>query len=154
MTTASSGASNGLLANLFSIDFGANVKGYFTEVSGLSSENEVIEHDEIDEKGMNYKSKQPGKLVWPEVTLKKGIVVDDSMWKWRQMVLDGKVAEARTNATITVYQMVGGTSTAIVEFNFVEAWPSSYKGPDLDATSSGVAIEELTIVHEGLTRKK
>ena len=150
MTMASSGVSNALLANMFSIDFGNNTLGYFTEVSGLSSENEIVEHDSVDEKGMNYKSKQPGKIIWPEITLKKGLVADNSMWKWRQLVLDNKVAEARTNATISMYQ----ETTLIAQFTFVEAWPSGYKAPDLDATSSGVAVEELTIVHEGLVRTK
>jgi phage tail-like protein len=39
-------------------------------------------------------------------------------------------------------------------WEFVEAWPSKYDAPDLNATGTDVAIETLEIVHEGMKRAK
>jgi phage tail-like protein len=46
------------------------------------------------------------------------------------------------------------TFKEVARFNFVDGWPSKWKGPDLNSTNNQVAIEEITITHQGLTRKK
>ena len=35
-------------------------------------------------------------------------------------------------------------------WNFINAWPSKISGPQISADSNDLAIEELTIVHEGM----
>ena len=45
----------------FSIDIQGVVKGYFTEVSGLGSEHEIIEHKVINESGHEVVMKIPGR---------------------------------------------------------------------------------------------
>jgi phage tail-like protein len=34
----------------------------------------------------------------------------------------------------------------------VRGWPSEWKGPDVNTTNNDVAVEEITIAHEGLIR--
>jgi len=43
---------------------------------------------------------------------------------------------------------------ALAKWSFTNAWPSKLSGPTLNATSNEVAVEEITIVHEGMTREK
>ena len=57
----------------FMIDVQGEIKGYFTEVSGLGSESEVMEHKVVNEKGIEIVKKIPGRLKWGDITLKRGI---------------------------------------------------------------------------------
>ncbi len=38
----------------------------------------------------------------------------------------------------------------VMRWQFRNGWPAKWEGPDLDASSSEVAIETLEIAHEGL----
>ena len=59
--------------------------------------------------------------------------------------------DARKHGSITVYSAEG---TPLAKWSFTNAWPSKLSGPSLNATSNEVAVEEITIVHEGMTREK
>ena len=48
--------------------------------------------------------------------------------------------------------MYNQASEEIARFNFTNGWPSGWKGPDVNAEDQAVAIEEITIAHEGLER--
>ena len=71
-------------------------------------------------------------------------------WKWRKEIEDGKVASARTNCTITMYDQ---ENTPVAKWNLVDACPSKVTGPSLSTDSSAIGIEELTIVCEGFERE-
>ena len=53
----------------FAVDMGGVIKGYFTSASGLGSENEVIEHKVVNEKGQEVVIKMPGRLKWDNIEL-------------------------------------------------------------------------------------
>ncbi len=57
----------------FAVDIQGQVTGYFTEVSGLGSEQEVIEHKVVNEAGVEVVLKIPGRLKWENIVLKRGI---------------------------------------------------------------------------------
>ena len=135
----------------FMVTVGA-IAGYFTEVSGLGSESEVVDH-KIMSKGAKEAiiRKIPGRLKWGDVTLKRGITGNMDFYEWRKQVEQGKVDAARLDGTI---HMLDQTMTVVAEWNFSKGWPSKISGPSLTADGNAVGIEELTIVHEGLTRTK
>jgi phage tail-like protein len=137
-----------LVSAWFGIDFQGQVAGAFRECSGFGSENEVVEA-----KGaLNGKltiSKQPGRLKWNNITLKRGITDSMDMWKWRQMVEQGDIDGARKNGTVTMFNPKG---EAVAKWDFVNAWPNKLNGPTANAANNEVGIEELEIVHEGYTR--
>ena len=54
----------------------------------------------------------------------------------------------------TYLRLIGIVFCVTAGFNFVNGWPSSWKGPDVSAEDNAVAVEEITIAHEGLVRKK
>ena len=68
-----------------------------------------------------------------------------------QEILDGDILGARKNGSVVIYDTM---LKEVARFNFVNGWPSKWKGPDLKAGDSNVALEEITIAHEGLVRKK
>lgn len=148
---AGSGPSDSFLGVWFAIEFQGQVTGAFRECSGLGSENEVVESKESSMDGRPVVKKIPGNLKWGNITLKQGITDDMDMWKWRKMVEDGKVVEARKNGSIVLFSHAG---VEIARWNFVNAWPSKINGPSVNATSNEVAIEELELAHEGYERVK
>ena len=95
----------------------------------------------------------PGEdISFGDIVIKRAFTTDMILWQWRQEVIDGGVNAARCNGTI---RLVGHDQDDIVgEWEFVNGWPSKITGPDLDATQNQIAYEELTIVHEGLTRTR
>ena len=135
----------------FEVSVGA-VTGYFTEVSGLGSESEVVDH-KIMAKGAKEPiiRKIPGRLKWGDITLKRGITKNMDFYKWRNQVEQGKVDAARLDGTIIMYDQ---NMTPVASWEFYKAWPSKIGGPQLSSESNAVGVEELVIVHEGIKRLK
>ncbi len=123
--------------------------GVFKEVSGLDSETEVIEHRHSGKKGNLIVHKVPGALKWTNITFKRGLTDDTMLHDWRKAIEDGKIKTHRKNGTITCYNPA---MQPVAKYSFVKAWPCKWKGPGLDASKSEMAIEEIELAHEGLTR--
>jgi phage tail-like protein len=119
----------------------------FKEVSGLSAEIQVIEHKENKPGGIPVVKKLPGAKKWGDITLKRGKTDDPSWWKWIKEVQDGKIDSARRNASVVLYDYERGEKA---RWNIHNAWPSKVSIGGLQAGGSEVAIEECTLVHEGL----
>jgi len=135
----------------FALELQGAVAGYFTECSGIGSEHEVIEHKIVDEKGRELIQKIPGRLKWQDITLKRGITDSMDMWDWRELVVQGKVDDARKNGSIVMFNQ---SLEEVARWNFENAWPSKVTGPSMKADSNEFGIEELVITHEGLYREK
>jgi phage tail-like protein len=135
----------------FIVSIGA-VEGYFTEVSGLGSESEIVEH-KIIAKGAKESiiRKIPGRLKWGDIVLKRGITKNLDFYNWRKQVEQGDVAKARVDGTIT---MVDQELNPVASWEFYKGWPAKISGPQLQSDGNAVGIEELTIVHEGIKRLK
>ena len=133
----------------FSIEISGGLNGYFTEVSGLGSETETIEHKIVDGKGNEVVRKIPGRLKWTDITLKRGITANMDIWTWRKQVEDGQVASARKNGSIMMLDQEG---SIVARWDFKQAWPSKVTGPTPKSDSNEVGIEEMVLVHEYITR--
>ena len=134
----------------YAIEVQGVVSGYFTECSGIGSEHEVIEHKIVDAKGHEHVQKIPGRLKWENITLKRGITDSMDIWDWRELVVQGKVDEARHNGSVVMFDQ---TLTEVARWNFENAWPLKVSGPAVKSDSNEFAVEELVIVHEGLYRE-
>jgi phage tail-like protein len=145
------GREDPLLGFNFALDVSGTIKGYFTEVSGIGSENEVVEQKVVNEKGIEIVLRIPGRLKWGDITLKRGITSSMDLWDWRKKVEDGKVKDARKNGSIVMFDRELKESA---RWNFVNAWPSKITGPAPKSDSNEIGIEELTLVHEHITRVK
>jgi phage tail-like protein len=138
-----------LVSAWFGLEFQGVVTGAFRECTGLGSENEVVEYKASGPKGEQVIKKVPGRLKWNNITLKRGITDSMDMWKWRKLVEEGKISEARKNGTVTMFNQ---QNQPIAKWDFVNAWPSKLSGPGANAANNEVAVEELEITHEGYER--
>ena len=140
---------------LVSVSFYVEVQGVFTGTfrgcTGLGSQSEVIENLAAGAGGVTHIYKIPGVTRWTNIVLKRGVTDSMDVWAWRKQVEEGKVNEARKNGSIIMYDQ---TNTEVARWNFENGWPAKISGPNLDASTNEIAIEELEIAHEKLVREK
>jgi phage tail-like protein len=123
---------------------GITVAG-FSECTGLNTETNVIDYREGQEN--ITPRKLPGLSKFGNITLKRGITLDKTIYLWRKTVTDGDIE--RKNLSIVLQNE---KHDEVVRWNVVRAWPSKYTAPDLKATANEVAIEAIELTHEGLER--
>lgn len=137
---------------LFTLNIGgAEAAGFFAEASGLSTENQVIEHTAADATGKPLPQRFPGQVKWANIVLKRGVDAKLDLWNWRKTILDGQVDKNRKDCTINVLDQTGAV---IVTYAFIRAWPCKYSSPGLNAGGNEILVEELELAHEGFTRTK
>lgn len=119
--------------------------GGFSECTGLQIETEV---ETYAEGGLNEYSHQfRGRAKYAPLILKRGITLNDQLWRWHQDVLQGSFE--RKNGTI---YLLHNTHIPVMWWNFRKAFPSKWTGPELRANSSEVAFESVELLHQGLSR--
>jgi phage tail-like protein len=126
----------------FRVEIDGQVVAGFTEVNGLSSEIAVIEYREGGDQRIR---KLPGVRKYNNLVLKRGITSDRSLWEWHQTAANGRVE--RRNGSVL---LLDAERNVVARWNFHDAWPVKWQGPDLDGQSSDVAIETLELAHEGI----
>jgi len=129
----------------FLVELQSLIVGGFSEVSGLQAETEI---EEIREGGVNdYVHKLPKITKYSNITLKKGITDCDTLWKWHQDVVNGKVE--RKTVFVVLMDSEGNEKW---RWSFERAYPVKWQGPDLKADSSAVAVETLELAHNGIKK--
>lgn len=133
--------------------------GHFSEVSGLEV---TMEPHAIAEGGRNWGEHQrSGRARFAPVVLKRGVTSVNDLWSWFDVTtrrsnygyrLQGRIEvmgnpSAETDGRGTLIEV---KADPILSWKLHEVLPTKFKGPDLSATASQVAIEELHLVHEGL----
>jgi phage tail-like protein len=151
MTDWIAGKKDQLASYTFMLEVDGIAEATFRECSGLDSETQVIESKETGAKGQTVIKKLPGALKWGDITLKRGFTDDMKLQEWRNKTVDGKLTDMRKNGSIVIYDY---ENKEVLRWNFVNGWISKLQGPALNAGGNDVAIEAITIVHEGLTRIK
>jgi len=80
-----------------------------------------------------------------------GGTIENELWSWIQDVLSGVRPVARYDGVIEVLSNDGNDTVATWVFD--RGLPAKIAGPQLNAKTGDIAIEELTIAHEGLRLK-
>src|SRR5687767_1146236 len=101
-----------LAAFNFQLEVSGMMTGFFTEISGIGSEHEIIEHKVMTASGQEVVKKIPGRLKWNDITLKRGITTNMDAWQWRKQVETGGISGARYNGTITMFDQTGAPKAA------------------------------------------
>ena len=91
-------------------------------------------------------NKAMGNTKWSDIELKRGVATDTSLWNWRKLVIDGKLEAARKDCTLTMLDSAG---QAVETYSLINAWPKQYTAVELKADSNEVAVEGITLCHEG-----
>ena len=138
-----------LIGAHFALEVQGVVSAFFSQASGFNNSSEVVTHQAVDAAGKSVVQKIPGDLTWDDITLNRGITDDLALWDWRLQVVNGDVVGARKDGSVIMYNQA---SQEMARFNFRNGWPSGWKGPDVSSEDQSVAIEEITIAHEGLER--
>lgn len=130
--------------NHFRVEWGGTNVG-FMEVTGLSIELDVVDYRE-GSSPENSVRKMPGLKKFSDVVLKRGIVKNDNdFYKWINTATFNQV-ERRD----VVISLLNESHEPIVVLKLKNAFPSKLEYSTLNANSSDVIIESLTLVHEGL----
>lgn len=128
----------------FIIEIDGVTRAGFSEVSGLTTDTNVIEYREGDEKE-NTVLKLPELTKYNNIVLRRGWTQDRALWEWRKKVIDGTTQ--RKSGTIT---LMNEARQPALRWNFREGWPVKWDGPALNGKTSEAEIETLEIAHEGL----
>lgn len=125
--------------------------GGFQEVSGLEVEMDVTEYEEG---GRNDGVvRRVGRAKYQPIVCKRGMFApsggdaEPELWQWFQDVVSGVRPVRRYNGTVKVQDQAGSTRAT---WRFVRAVPAKLVGPQLNAQTGEVAIEEIHLHHEGL----
>ncbi|WP_020620950.1 phage tail protein [Paenibacillus daejeonensis] len=126
----------------FMVELDGMLVAGFSEVSGLSVETEVYEHAEG---GLNqYVHRLPGRTRLTPLVLRRGMTLTNELWNWYSQVLQGKIV--RKSGSIILYDEL---EQEFRRWNFYEAYPTKWSGPDFNASSSEVALEAIELTHNG-----
>jgi phage tail-like protein len=129
----------------FLVEIDGITRAAFHEVSGFDSTIDVIEHREGGEN--TTVRKLPGMTKHSNIVLKWGLADDADLYNWHRDAVNGKVQ--RRNGSIVLLDRQGQER---MRWNFVNAWPSKWDGPDFNAEGNDIAIETLELAHEGVSR--
>jgi phage tail-like protein len=130
----------------FAVEIEGMVHAGFSEVSGLQLEIEVQEYREG---GVNqFMHKRAGPAKYPSnLTLKKGITVVRELWDWYWQVTQGNIE--RRNLSVLLMDSTGEEQR---RWNFEQAYPVKWVGPELRASANEAAFESLEFAHKGLSK--
>ncbi|MCB9437249.1 MAG: phage tail protein [Anaerolineales bacterium] len=106
-----------------------------------------IEVEEQKEGGLNdYVHVLPIRRKSGRVTLKRGLTNSTELLKWYQQILAGQVKPATKSLSII---MMDTSGVEMARWDFLEAIPVKWTGPQLKSDQAAVAIETLElIVHD------
>ena len=141
---------NYVTANRFYVEIESSITACFTECSGLGVQ---IKYDKLLEGGVNEQQRiLLGAVEFNEVTLKRGLSDDLVFWNWisEKLLQRNKmtqIKQSRRNINILTFNQSGECMQC---WRLIGAVPVSWKAPSLAADSGSVAIEELTLIYEGL----
>lgn len=134
---------------VISFKFGVEIDGLlvagFSEVSGLQAETEL---ESYSEGGVNhYIHRFPKHTRYPNLVLRKGFTGSRELWNWYIKTIYGHIEPK--GGSVILY--TPPNLTEICRWNFTQAYPIKWIGPELKSLSTEVSVETLELVHQGLT---
>jgi phage tail-like protein len=131
----------------FEVDLGTDLTGVaFQEVSGMDVENQIIEYRKSNSKLFSTE-KMPGITKYGNVTMKRGVFVNDNtFWKWHQEI-SMNVVKRRT----VLIKLLDESGTVTMQWTLSNAWPTKITSTDLKSDGNEVAVDTIEIAHEQLT---
>jgi len=133
-----------ITANRFYVEIESQLTAWFSSCQGLSVKNDTTMLPEgglIDQQRILL-----GSAKFTEVTLSRGMTDNLLFWDWLQRTFRGGT-NIRRSINILTFNQAGETMQC---WTLIGAVPTNWKTPQLQATSTNLAIEELTLAFEGL----
>jgi phage tail-like protein len=127
-----------------------------SKIGALRRTTEVVEHREGGDPSTSRKS--PGRTQYDAITLERGVTQDTAFEAWANLVWkfgaalgsESALADFRKDLIIELYNEAG---QLVSGYKVFRAWVSEYVAlPVLDAQANEIAIQSITLVHEGFER--
>lgn len=117
----------------------------FTEVSGLSVE---MGTEELAEGGENrFVQKYPIRAKYPELTLKRGLLVSSGVIGWiRRCIEDYKIEPLNIDV-----KLLNEMHEPLLTWHVIRAYPTKWTVSDLNASNNAVVIETLQLYYQYFT---
>jgi len=130
----------------FEVDLGTQLKGVaFQEVSGMDAENQIIEYRKSNSPLFSTE-KMPGIVKYGNITMKRGVFVNDNtFWKWHNEISMNVVAR-RT----VIIKLLDEKGNVTMQWQLNNAWPTKITSTDLKSDGNEVAVDSIEIAHEQL----
>ena len=128
----------------FRVEIDGIAVGSFSEVSGLSSDGDVVEYRNGDDVPLHVR-KLPCLRKFSNITLKRGYTQNRELWNWRKNIVNG-VADRRDGSVV----LMDEERRDVLRWNFTAGWIHKIDGPSFNAKGNEVGIESLEIVVESL----
>ena len=129
----------------FLLEIEGLIRGGFSDVSGLQAETETEDYQEGGVNSFVHKLLKGTK--YSNLILKRGITNSDVLWEWHQDIVKGKIEPKNIFIIILDYE---GQET--LQWEFKEAYPVKWTGPEFKADGNNVGIETLELVHSGIQK--
>ena len=127
----------------FYVEVDEGWQAVFTELSGLGIETVV---EEVEEGGNNeYVHRLPGRCKVGNLTLKRGITTSNEFLKWSLDVARGTITKKHVSVV-----MFNPDGSVAVRWDFLNAYPIKWSGPQFKADDTTIAIETVELAHEGM----
>jgi phage tail-like protein len=131
----------------FKVEIDGLTLAHFQSITGLQHEIEALE---FQEGGVNDRMhKLPGQGRYPNLVLKAGYVNSEMLEGWHMDFTKKPGAVRRKNGSIILCDDAGET---VARWNFFQAWPVKWEGPQLDSSGQDILVETVEIAHHGVSR--
>jgi phage tail-like protein len=118
---------------------------HFSEALGLEAAVDVVDYRAGDS-NENSVIKLAGLRRFSNITLRRGLTSDASLWNWFNNILSGTM-----DRRSVVVELLDAQDNLVWRWSLLNAWPCRWAGPSLVANSSEVALETVEICCESLT---
>ncbi|ELY72800.1 phage tail protein [Natrinema pallidum] len=130
----------------FEVEVDGETVAGFTEVAGITMELETVQYREG---GVNDHVHQlPGQFAHANLVLQRGLTTNTAFWDWIQTVMSGTIS--RKNIVVKVKDGFQGQSQW--GWEFANAYPTKWSGPDLASNERGMAIESIELAYEQFSK--
>jgi len=127
-----------------------------SKVSGLRRTTEVVLHR--DGGLPSHFQKAPGLTRFEPITLERGITHDTTFEDWADLAFNqqGDAAMSLKNfRKDMLIDLLNQQGSVVLAFMVYRCWVAEYQAlPELDANGNAVAIETITLEHEGFERDR
>lgn len=117
----------------------------FSDVGGLSVE---VSTEEVAEGGENrFIQKYPGRAKYPELVLKRGLLVKSEVFTWIRECLDADQIKPK-NVDV---KLLNAEHEPLMTWHLVNAYPTKWAVSDLNAVGNTVVVETLQLYYQYFT---
>ena len=140
----------------FRIKWDGRVVAGISKVSALTRTTEVVEHRDGGDPSMSRRS--PGRTSYEPITMERGVTHDPEFEQWANKVWNhgggaGSEVSLKDFRKDLILELYNEAGQVVMAYMIFRCWVSEYQAlPELDANGASVAIERITLQHEGWQR--